>query len=78
MACKCGMTNVLGGYKILKHIMHTTEWCIPFHEFPTIKFHADAYRRSTFDISPCVVCGEPVVCCADGMGGMCEDCVGEA
>lgn len=32
-----------------------------------------AWRRSPFDISPCMVCGQPVVCLPDGLP-CCELC----
>jgi hypothetical protein len=34
----------------------------------------DAYDRSPYDISPCCVCGQPVVCLPDGIPPMCEEC----
>lgn len=34
---------------------------------------ADAIDRSPYDVSPCMVCGLPVVCLPDGMP-MCEPC----
>ena len=36
-----------------------------------------AFDRSGYDISPCTVCGDPVVCIPDGMP-MCEPCAEKA
>jgi hypothetical protein len=36
-----------------------------------------AFDRSGYDISPCTVCGAPVVCIPDGMT-LCEPCADKA
>ena len=37
------------------------------------RVYMDALDRSAFDMSPCRVCGEPVVCLPDGLA-LCEPC----
>ena len=36
-----------------------------------------AIERSGFDVSPCMICQEPVICIPDGLA-MCRDCAEKA
>lgn len=37
----------------------------------------DAFERSPYDLSPCMNCGEPVICLPDGLP-CCEKCAEES
>ena len=42
-----------------------------------LDIYREAMERSGLDISPCMVCGEPLMCLPDGMP-MCNSCGREA